>query len=67
MLGGNIEFGETARDATVREISEEIGLTLPHAELVRGVETHEQRPRASDTDIPALYGGTTPSPRGAES
>lgn len=61
-LGGSIEFGETARDAIVREIREELGAELVEPRLLGTLENIFSYRGTTGHEIVFVFDGRLPDP-----
>lgn len=59
-LGGNIELGETARDAAVREIREELDTTIEPPRLLTVLENIFELNGELGHEVDFIYGATLP-------
>lgn len=68
LIGGSVEFGETHRDAVLREVREELGATVHRLEYLGVVENIFQMDGRLGHEIVFLYTGRLdpePAPGGA--
>lgn len=60
LLGGGIEFGETAMQALRREFAEELGIELASAELLEVTENIFEYQGSSGHEVAFVFGVTAP-------
>lgn len=62
LVGGGVEFGETARDAVVREVREELGATLLEPTQLGIVENHFELDGAPGHEVVFVFSGRLDPP-----
>jgi ADP-ribose pyrophosphatase YjhB (NUDIX family) len=62
LVGGGVEFGETARDAVIREVREELGATLVEPEQIGVLENLFELDGAPGHEVVFVFSGRLDPP-----